>query len=157
MRSWQEFQQLHPVLLRIEQCYARLQKSTLCISKVGNPDGHIVSQWHDKRDWYENQMKLDIQKVNAHMYAWLAPFYMGDFVTLQQAMIQYGNIYIKPSPRESQIILDSFYGSLPVTEKARLGFWLDKPEQMVDLFNVAGEGYAFNSWLESYLSVYRAN
>ncbi|MEO0581146.1 MAG: hypothetical protein AAF135_02880 [Bacteroidota bacterium] len=102
-------------------------------------------------------MKLDIQKVNAHVYAWLAPFYMGDFVTLQQAMIQYGNIHLKPSPRESQIMLDNFYSSLPVNEKARLGFWLDRPEWVAGILNTAGEGLAFNGWLESYLCVYRAN
>ncbi|MEL6132596.1 MAG: hypothetical protein AAFR59_04440, partial [Bacteroidota bacterium] len=157
MRSWQEFQKLHPILLRIEQCFARLQKSTLTLSRVGTSGEKTVAHWEDRREWYENQIRTDLAKINAQLYPWLAPFYIGDFGTLQQAIRTYRVRGEGQEFRRSEVALRYFFSTLPNGEKMKLGFWLDRPDLVADIIELDAERQILRNRMKNHLDICFAN
>lgn len=157
MNTWQEFQAIHPLLLRIEERYTRLLNFE---SKFEDPPTGFEFSEEDLdavRSAVYDSIRYDAQELTDKMYYWLYPFYDGNFLRLVAALGACGIMHKQQDNQASRMAFYKFFRSVPLEERLKLGEKLNQPDLAEQAARIEAKLTKRKSMLKAYMEKYHSN
>lgn len=129
MRNWEEFKTVHPLLLRIESTYQRLEQF---VNHYPASESHIhglsSEDIQDAKEVILEEIRMDAASIPGRIYYWLYPFYEGNFLKLVAALGACNMMESQKDDVHTQKAFYRFFRTVPMAERLKLGDRLNQPE-----------------------------
>ena len=158
MYSWSEFQQVVPLLQRIEARFARLRRFEAKYPvNATHIHGFTEADIQHAREALLASLKADAQAVSIKMYYWLYPFYPGDFMCLVAAMGAVGVMEKQKDDEASRKAFYNFFRTVPMEERLQLGARLNNPELTEQAAAIQAKIKSKRSAVKNHMDSFHAN
>lgn len=158
MYSWSEFQQVLPLLQRIEARFARLRRfEEKYPENLTHIHGFTVEDIQHAKAALLASLKADAKAVPLKLYYWLYPFYSGDFMCLVAAMGTAGEMEKQKDDDQSREAFYKFFRSVPMEERLQLGARLNNPELTQQAARIQAKIKAKRSEVKGHMDIFHAN
>ncbi|MEO1450447.1 MAG: hypothetical protein AAFV07_13030 [Bacteroidota bacterium] len=158
MYSWSEFQQVVPLLQRIEARFARLRRfEAKYPPNAGHIHGFTEEDIQHAKEALMTSLQADAEAVSIKMYYWLYPFYPGDFMCLVAAMGAAGAMEKQQDDPASRKAFYNFFRTVPMEERLQLGARLNNPELSEQAARIQAKIKAKRSEVKGHMDTFHAN
>lgn len=158
MYSWSEFQQVVPLLQRIEARFSRLKRfEDKYPVNATHLHGFTEEDIRHAREALLASLKSDAEAVGIKMYYWLYPFYPGDFMRLVAAMGAVGEMEKQTDNAASRKAFYHFFRTVPMEERLQLGARLKNPELTEQAAQIQAKIKAKRTEVKGHFDSFHAN
>lgn len=152
MKNWKQYQQAEPILLRIEQRFARLQSfQQRYPADQTHIHGFSPEDITHAIEALLESMRSEALILPGKVYYWLYPFYSGNFLQLVAALGRCGMMDKQTDNEETRNAFYQFFKTVPLDIRLGLGKKLNHPELTEQALRIQAKIKAKKALVKSHL------